>query len=211
MLEENIDSSLYDYPFQQILTAKFNQDPVERFFGIVRAIDGHPTCTPWLHLFRILSLYNSSTMDVNGENVDNEEKYCLLVEYKDCLLKRFKKDNAAAKNLRESLKDSLLEELRMLFVEDIEYEPAEIGVNEENSNPEVNEILSDEIVESIHNDAYVAEDEEVNFVEKNLDTMVFGGTKNQGMYDVVGYVLYSRCRHILKCQDYKSLLETEQH
>ncbi|KAK4017085.1 hypothetical protein OUZ56_032040 [Daphnia magna] len=62
----------------------------------------------------------------------------------------------------------------MLFIEDIEYEPAEIGVNEENSNPEVNEILSDEIVESIHNDAYVAEDEEVNFVEKNLDTMVFG-------------------------------------
>jgi hypothetical protein len=41
--------------------------------------------------------------------------------------------------------------------------------------------------------------------------MVFGGTKNQGIYDVVGYVLYSRCRNILKCQDCKSLLETERH
>lgn len=142
-------------------------------------------------------------MDVNVGIVDNEEKYCFLLEYKDCLLKRFKKDNAVAKNLRESLKDSLLEELRIRFVEDIEYEPAEIGVNEENSNPEVNEILSDEIVESIHNDAYVAEDE-VYYVEKNQDIMVFGGTKNQGIYDVVGYVLYSRCRHILKCQDCKS-------
>lgn len=128
-------------------------------------------------------------MDVNGGNVDNEEKYSLLVEYKDCLLKRFKEDNAAAQNLRESLKDSLLEKLRIRFVKDIEDEPAEIGVNEENSNPEVNEILSDEIVESIHNDAYVAEDEEVNHIEKNQDTMVFGGTKNQGIYDVVGYVL----------------------
>ena len=63
-------------------------------------------------------------MDVNGGNVDNEEKYCFLVEYKDFLLKRFKEDNAAAKKTRDSLKDSLLEELRLRFVEDIEDETA---------------------------------------------------------------------------------------
>jgi len=89
-------------------------------------------------------------MGVNGGNIGNEKKYCLLVEYKNCLLKRFKEDNAASEKTRDSLKDSLLEEVRLRFVEDIEDEPAEIGVDKENSNPEINEILSDELVESIH-------------------------------------------------------------
>ncbi|KZS06249.1 Cell division ftsj-like protein [Daphnia magna] len=150
-------------------------------------------------------------MDVNGGNVDKEENYCLLVEYKDCLLKKFKEDNAASRSTRESLRDLLLEKLSLRFVEDIEDEPAEIGINEENCNEEVNEILSDETLENIHNDAFVLEDEEIKDVDLNRDAMVFGGTKNQGIYDMVGYVLYSCCRHILKCQDSKSLLETEQH
>ncbi|KAK4027825.1 hypothetical protein OUZ56_016966 [Daphnia magna] len=159
--------------------AKFNQDPVERFFGI-----------SWQ-----LTATQHALLD------------CISSAYFHCLLKKFKEDNAASRSTRESLRDLLLEKLSLRFVEDIEDEPAEVGINEENCNEEVNEILSDETLENIHNDAFVLEDEEIKDVDLNRDAMVFGGTKNQGIYDMVGYVLYSCCRHILKCQDSKSLLQ----
>ncbi len=184
---------------------------IQRFFGIVRAIDGHPTCKSWLHLFRILSLYNSSKMEVNGGNVDNEEQYELLMEYKDCLLKRFKEGSAAADAVRQSMKETLLEELRQRFVDNIPDETADIS--DDLPPIDQDEPLPDDVITSIQNTSYVLSDYdeiEITF-EDEEEPVIYGGTKNQGIYDVVGYVLHSRCRHILDCKECKNLMETEEH
>lgn len=89
-------------------------------------------------------------MNVNGEgDVDNEEKYFLLVEYKDCGLppEQIQERQCSFRKIRESLKELLLEELRERFVENIEDEPAEIGEHEENyCNLGINDILSETTV-----------------------------------------------------------------
>lgn len=150
-------------------------------------------------------------MQVNGGNVDNEEDYHLLVEYKDCLLIRFKEGSKAAETVRDSLKDSLLEELRLRFVENIPDEVAEVGVEESDVESLTNQILQDNEIDSIQNTLYDLTDVDGQINEDPEDPLVYGGTKNQGIYDVVGYVLHSRCRHILKCPECKILLQTEQH
>jgi len=65
----------------------------------------------------------------------------------------------------------------------------------------------------IHDTGYIPDlfDEIEITVDDPIENLVFGGTKNQGIYDVLGYVLHSRCRHILNCAECKKLLETEQH
>ncbi|KAH8036118.1 hypothetical protein HPB51_017929 [Rhipicephalus microplus] len=52
---------LKDCDFKYVLTAKMNQDPLERFFGIIRQAGGqneHPTFPTFLQLYRMLSLYS---------------------------------------------------------------------------------------------------------------------------------------------------------
>ncbi|KAH6948621.1 hypothetical protein HPB50_025400 [Hyalomma asiaticum] len=47
--------------FKYVLTAKFNQDPLERFFGKVRQAAGendHPDMPTFLQLYRMLAVYN---------------------------------------------------------------------------------------------------------------------------------------------------------
>ncbi|KAL4092139.1 hypothetical protein QTP88_026695 [Uroleucon formosanum] len=52
---------LYDCGFSYVLTGKMNQDPLEKFFGMIRQAAGpndHSTGTTFLHLYRILSIYS---------------------------------------------------------------------------------------------------------------------------------------------------------
>lgn len=50
---------LYKQRYKYCLTAKLNQDPLERHFGIMRYISGdiHPSTSPFLHLHMLQSIY----------------------------------------------------------------------------------------------------------------------------------------------------------
>ncbi|KAH6923787.1 hypothetical protein HPB50_006924 [Hyalomma asiaticum] len=52
-----------------VLTASLNQDPLERFFGLVRSFGGdedHPTVAKFSQLFRLLSLYTPIKLATKG-------------------------------------------------------------------------------------------------------------------------------------------------
>ncbi|KAK4006168.1 hypothetical protein OUZ56_011323 [Daphnia magna] len=99
------------------LTGKFNQDPLERFFGIVHEKDETPTAHSWLQIFRILSVYSLTKMHVVRGNIDNEENLRVLVSYQECLLNKFKACEKGAAQIHESFKEQLLEELSVWYVD----------------------------------------------------------------------------------------------
>nr|CAH0105489.1 unnamed protein product [Daphnia galeata] len=82
-----LTEEMFNVGYTSVLPGKLNQDPLERFFGIVRSIDDTPTAQSWLQLFRILSLYNPTKMHVERGNVDKSEN---PVSYEECLLNKFK-------------------------------------------------------------------------------------------------------------------------
>ncbi|KAH8020367.1 hypothetical protein HPB51_001000 [Rhipicephalus microplus] len=56
-----------------VLTAKLNQDPLERFFGIVRSFHGdddHPTIIQFSQIYRLLSLFTPLRNAVKGNCLD---------------------------------------------------------------------------------------------------------------------------------------------
>ncbi|KAH6930019.1 hypothetical protein HPB50_007965 [Hyalomma asiaticum] len=60
----DIISYLFDKEAVYVLTAKLNQDPLERHFGLARSFGGdesHPTVVNFTQIFRLLSLYTSIT------------------------------------------------------------------------------------------------------------------------------------------------------
>ncbi|CAI6343939.1 unnamed protein product [Macrosiphum euphorbiae] len=63
-LHSTIDLSMYlleKCGFEYVLTGKMCQDPLEKFFGIIRQAAGpndHPTTPTFLHLYKILSVYS---------------------------------------------------------------------------------------------------------------------------------------------------------
>lgn len=98
----------------------------QRFFGIVRSINDTPTAHSWLQVCRILSLYQPSKRVVTNANVDdgeNDEKIQILVQYKDCLLQRFKDSLEYAVKLRHSLREKLENEFVCRYVEKLEEDP----------------------------------------------------------------------------------------
>nr|CAH0098454.1 unnamed protein product [Daphnia galeata] len=94
-----LTKDMLDNGYSYVLPGKWNQDPVERFFGIVRSIDDCPTAHSWLHIFRILSLYNPCKNAVCIGNVDNEDKLSVLVAYKKCLVNKFKESEDSAREV----------------------------------------------------------------------------------------------------------------
>lgn len=71
--------------FSYVLTNKFNQDPLERFFGTIRQAgvqNDHPTMTTFLQLYRLLSVQKliKPPKYSNCEITKGEEKPCLTVE-----------------------------------------------------------------------------------------------------------------------------------
>ncbi|KAH6935928.1 hypothetical protein HPB50_011478 [Hyalomma asiaticum] len=64
-----------------VLTAKLNQDPLERFFGVVRTFGGdedHPTITSFSQVFRLLSLHTPLKMAIRGNNCTGESDPVLI-------------------------------------------------------------------------------------------------------------------------------------
>ncbi|KAH7964589.1 hypothetical protein HPB51_027173 [Rhipicephalus microplus] len=65
----DIITLLLDKDVRYVLTAKLNQDPLERFFGVVRSFGGdedHPTIVHFGQIFRLLSLYTPLKMATKG-------------------------------------------------------------------------------------------------------------------------------------------------
>lgn len=71
---------LHNEGVSYILTAKLNQDPLERFFGLVRSFGGdedHPTVTKFSQLFRLLSLYTPVKVAVKGNCESGSDRVLL--------------------------------------------------------------------------------------------------------------------------------------
>ena len=73
----NLTQELLDADYDFVLTGKFNQDCIERFFGIVRAAGGGqemPTVTSFMFLFRMLCVYYPTKAVLRKRNIDEVEK-----------------------------------------------------------------------------------------------------------------------------------------
>ena len=89
----------------------------------MRSFDNHPTAHSWLHIFRILSLYRPLATVVRNANVDDKEDLSVLVAYNDCLHARFKHCDKTSREVKEKLREDLLQELTRHYVDDIPYDP----------------------------------------------------------------------------------------
>ncbi|KAM7302656.1 hypothetical protein ISCGN_018164 [Ixodes scapularis] len=64
---------------EYVLTGKLNQDPLERFFGMIRSFGGdedHPTIISFSHIYRLLSLYTPMKACIQG-SVTGESTHVL--------------------------------------------------------------------------------------------------------------------------------------
>lgn len=123
--------------FDSVMTGKYNQDCLEvyigffqknkiwltvftnfnkffffekRFFGLIRTAGGSddkPSCSSFLQLYRMLSLYYP-TKRILGSNVDDAERLRLLTSYKDGLMKAYNENKKDALLLKQKVKDRLL-------------------------------------------------------------------------------------------------------
>ncbi|KAG0410047.1 hypothetical protein HPB47_012835 [Ixodes persulcatus] len=86
-----------------VLTAKLNQDPLERFFGMVRSFGGdedHPTVITFSYIYRLLSLYTPIKTALRG-NIDGEPSTVLATMEEAMRLK--KKDKQSSQDRLELL------------------------------------------------------------------------------------------------------------
>lgn len=81
MLDASIDRSLYDYPFEHILTAKFNQDPVEVLF---RNLFSSPEC-----YCNVYVLHCRGSLALCGRLTDTQHALlgCIYSGYFRCIIR----------------------------------------------------------------------------------------------------------------------------
>lgn len=79
----DIITLLLDKDVRYVLTAKLNQDPLERFFGVVRSFGGdedHPTIVHFGQIFRLLSLYTPLKMATKGNCTGDADPVLVTME-----------------------------------------------------------------------------------------------------------------------------------
>ncbi|KAK4037850.1 hypothetical protein OUZ56_029876 [Daphnia magna] len=113
----NPKNPLEKYDF--VLTAKWNQDALEMTFGRIRSVDTHPTAASFLHIIRMMSLYTPAKILLRNANVENDDHIRVLVDFKECLIKKFPDNAKAATDLRVAMKDDLMEELGKRYVNEL--------------------------------------------------------------------------------------------
>ncbi|KAH6924567.1 hypothetical protein HPB50_019605 [Hyalomma asiaticum] len=109
-----------------ILTAKLNQDPLERFFGLVRSLGGdedHPTVTKFSQLFRLLSLYTPVKVAVKG-NCERGSDRVLLSAFESLGEKR-----REALVRKSAMKDKVWQQLMSIPFHDLSRVPDDHGSN----------------------------------------------------------------------------------
>ncbi|KAL1477602.1 hypothetical protein MTO96_035607, partial [Rhipicephalus appendiculatus] len=97
---------------QYVLTAKLNQDPLERFFGIVRCFKGdedHPSITQFSQIYRLLSLYTPLKTAIKGNCTDPCDS--VLVSFHDSLGSKAK----AAAELKATIESKLHKKLQCII------------------------------------------------------------------------------------------------
>lgn len=103
---------LHPCDFDYVLSAKFNQDSLEKFFGIIRAVGGqndHPTMPTFLQLYKMLSVYSLLKPPKFGNceaRASEEKPYITFEDFKNTFTY---KDNTAVADLKKKL-DSLINE-----------------------------------------------------------------------------------------------------
>ncbi|KAH6943022.1 hypothetical protein HPB50_014029 [Hyalomma asiaticum] len=79
----DIITLLHDKDVRYVLTAKLNQDPLERVFGVMRSFGGdedHPTIGHFCQIFRLLSLYTPLNMATKGNCSGDADPVLISVE-----------------------------------------------------------------------------------------------------------------------------------
>ncbi|KAL1417159.1 hypothetical protein MTO96_000642 [Rhipicephalus appendiculatus] len=97
---------------QYVLTAKLNQDPLERFFGIVRCFKGdedHPSITQFSQIYRLLSLYTPLKTAIKGNCTGPCDS--VLVSFHDSLGSKAK----AAAELKATIESKLHKKLQCII------------------------------------------------------------------------------------------------
>ncbi|EFX67488.1 hypothetical protein DAPPUDRAFT_261596 [Daphnia pulex] len=87
-----------------------------RFFGIIRASNGgedKPTCSSFLQLFQMISLYYATTtfVRIKGSNVDSEERLRVLTTFRDWLKNGYTKKKKENAEFKKFVKDILFKEM----------------------------------------------------------------------------------------------------
>ena len=104
---------MVDIGFRYVLTSKFNQDPLERHFGILRSLtcDDHPSTVDFLHLHMLQCLYIpiKNTLS-NASNIEDKEEATLtsFVNQMRVLAKQsIEETKQVSKNVFEKIQDKL--------------------------------------------------------------------------------------------------------
>ncbi|ODM88044.1 Transposable element P transposase, partial [Orchesella cincta] len=100
--------------FDYVLTGKFNQDCLEKFFGLVRSFGGdnsHPTATSFSHIFRLLSIYCPTSTIIKGNVRTNEETSGAVTSYVETLNELRLTAQEKNKKVRSDLEDLVLEKI----------------------------------------------------------------------------------------------------
>ncbi|KAI9565536.1 hypothetical protein GHT06_009328 [Daphnia sinensis] len=87
--------------FDFVLTAgKWNQDPLERLFGIIRFVNSHPSVTSWLQIIRYVTLQSRLNTARRNANIDDGEGVECLVSLAKCLKKQAKELDVSAATIK---------------------------------------------------------------------------------------------------------------
>jgi hypothetical protein len=93
-----------------------------RLFGIIQSVDSHPTVTSFLQIIRYVSLQSRLSClvkQVKGSNINNKELIEMLVTMSKCHQEHAKESDITVKEYKEAIKDKLLDELTIRYVDDL--------------------------------------------------------------------------------------------
>ena len=131
-----LTEELLENGYHTALTGEMNQDPIKVIVvciiklitltssrGYLELQDQSITRQLPIHGYISLEFYPCITLtksSVSGGNVDNEDELQVLVKYKKCLVDRFKDIEEGRKQAKLSLKDQLLTELSIRYLDQID-------------------------------------------------------------------------------------------
>jgi hypothetical protein len=133
---------------------------------------------------------------VRSENIDKGERLCLLTTYKDCLREKCKATTKQASDLREAMKDDILETLCL------KRKPEKLPTTSEDAQVCIDiSVITCPTMEELEN--MPSPTQEVDIDKILLEERVTKDT----VYKICGYLLYTR-RRLLKCKECLPTLQT---
>ncbi|CAG7733877.1 unnamed protein product, partial [Allacma fusca] len=100
--------------FKYLLTAKLNQDYLEKFFGLIRSCGGDsdsPTATSFLQIYRLLSVHIPISKGLHGNSRQPEEHHHTLVSIENLLNDAKTKIQKANANRKTYVEEKILEKI----------------------------------------------------------------------------------------------------